>query len=470
MAQRETKTHPQAQVLQASLHRSWVVFIAMSMFVVGMGYGLYTLYNNAPALLSRASVAYLDIPPMRGAIRASDGTPLALSTTDEVRVHPMGLSASQLLGFGERANGSGLAGLERDLEETLKAGGSVRLTLDANIQALAERALWRAMEGSKSEWGVALVMEAKTGRLLAVANGPRFDPTAARGDISKDISWRNHAFTQAIEPGSTQKSLTAAILMEAGVVKIESRVEAPMFRVIAGRTINDIVRHPPNLTLAEVLKYSSNVGITRLAERVPNDTIYEFFRKLHFTDPKPMPAVSVGAPLVRPVKRWGPLETANAAFGQGFLVTPLHMLAAYNALANDGVYQQPVLLEGQVSKAERVFRPEVAQSVRRALTDGVAERAKVPGYLVGGKTGTAQVVVNGRYSSEVFAASFAGFIPSDKPRVTVLVTLFHPKGGGLNIHGSMVSAPVFREVAAGLFAQWGLPPVVQKEEKKDKKQ
>ena len=461
------KPREEAQVIHtASLNRSWVVFVTMSLFMVGMGYGLLTLYQNSPALLNRANVAYLDIPPMRGAILSSNGTPLALSTSDEVRIHPMRVSASQLLGFGNRADGTGLAGLERDLENTLKKGGNIQLTLDANVQALAERALWRAVESSKAEWGVALVMEAKTGRLLAVANGPRFDPASPRGNLNEDIAWRNHAFSQAIEPGSTQKSLTAAILMEEGVVNINSRVEAPMFRVIAGRTINDIVRHPPNLTLAEVLKYSSNVGITKLAERVPRDTLFNYFKKLHFTDKAPVPAVEVGDPIVRPLKAWGPLEYANAAFGQGFLITPLHMVAAYNALGNDGVYQQPVLLEGQVSKAERIFRPEVAQSIRQALTAGVAERAKLKGYILGGKTGTAQVVVKGRYSSEVFAASFAGFIPSDKPRVTVLVTLFHPKGGGLNIHGSMVSAPVYKEIAAGLFAQWGVPPVLEKEEKK----
>jgi cell division protein FtsI (penicillin-binding protein 3) len=228
-----------------------------------------------------------------------------------------------------------------------------------------------------------------------------------------------------------------------------------------------VVKHPETLTLSEVLKFSSNVGITTLAERIPRETLYNFFEKMHFTDAVLLPPLSyqpritvqVATPHIRPVHRWGPAEYANATFGQGFLITPLHLAAAYNILASDGVYRQPTLFEGHTSQSAGVFRPQVARDIRKALTEGIAPSAQLSGYVLGGKTGTAQVVVNGRYSSSVYAAWFAGFIPAHTPRVTVVVTLFHPKGG--RIHGSLVAAPIYREIAARLFALWGIPPQLE---------
>lgn len=451
---------------QATLNRMWVVIASFVVFTGGLGYGLYMLWHNAPSLLARANAAIVEVPPLRGTIEAADGTPVAQSTSEEIRLHPLGVSMSQVVGFGERSNGRGLEGLEQNLQLTLAEGKRVRLTLDPVYQSLAEQALWRGMEGAKAEWGSVVVMEAKTGRLLAVANGPKFDPSAPRKDPLYDSSWRNHAFAMPIEPGSTMKALTAAVIIEKGAATLDSRVEAPMYRRIGGWVINDVVQHPSTLTLAEVLKYSSNVGISRLAERLPKTTLYNFMQQLQFSNKNLIPGIDVAGVPVRTPDKWGKLEAANATFGQGFLITPLHLTAAFNALANDGVYRSPVLLEGQTSKTQRVFKAQTARDVRLALTQGVAEKAKLPGYTLGGKTGTAQVVVKGRYSSEVYTALFAGFIPSDQPRVTVTVTLYHPKGS--SIHGALVSAPIFREIAAGLFAYWGIPPKLDKPEAKGK--
>lgn len=454
---------------QATLSRGWVVLLVVLAFVLGLGYGLYMLWHNAPSLRLRPSLAQAQMPVLRGRLEAADGTPLALSTPEEARLYPLGLSASQLIGLGQRSSGKGLSGLEFDLEKLLSQGQSLRLTIDPQVQAIAEQALWRGLEAAKADWGTAIVMESQTGRLLAVANGPAFDPTAPRGNIQQDIAWRNHAFTQAIEPGSTVKTLTAAVLLEENAARLETKVYAPMHRRIAGWTINDVVQHPETLSLSEVLRYSSNVGITTLAERISRQTLFGYFQKLHFLDERLLPplsrephvAVQVAAPRVRPVHRWGPAEYANATFGQGFLITPLHLVAAYNTLASDGVYRQPTLFEGQTSQSMVVFRPQVARDIRMALTDGIAEKARLPGYQLAGKTGTAQVVVDGRYSSRVYTALFAGFIPANTPRVTVVVALFHPKGE--RIHGSQLAAPIYREIAARLFALWGVPPQAQLE-------
>ncbi len=457
------RSSPPLSAPSPTLQRDWAVLLAFLLFTLGLGYGLYLLWYNAPSLALRTPANSAQ-PLLRGRLEAADGTPLALSTPEETRLYPLGPSASQLIGFGERSSGKGLAGLEFDLEPLLAQGQSLRLTLDPQVQAIAERALWKGLQAARADWGAVVVMESQTGRLLAVANGPAFDPSAPRGDPQQDLGWRNYAFAQALEPGSTIKPLTAAVLLEEGQARLDTKVYAPMSRQVAGWTIRDVVKHPETLTLSEVLKYSSNVGITTLAERIPRATLYRFFEKMHFMDKALLPPLSqqphvgvqVATPRVRPLPRWGPAEYANATFGQGFLITPLHLTAAYNILASDGFYRQPVLFEGQTGQSAPVFRPQVARDIRRALQEGLTENAKLPGYDLAGKTGTAQVVVDGRYSHSVYAALFAGFIPAQTPRATVVVVLFHPKGP--RIHGAQVAAPIYREVAAQLLALWGAPP------------
>jgi cell division protein FtsI (penicillin-binding protein 3) len=444
---------------QASLHRVWVVVIALLCYAMAVGYGLVQLALHATQLQPHNPQPSKP-PPPRGTLLARDGTPLVMSDRTGKRLYPLGVSASQVLGFTERdprgVAGRGLAGLERDLESLLATGSNLRLTLDPAVQSLVEQALWSAVKASGADWGTALVMESHTGRLLAVANGPAFDPQAPRRDPASDISWRNHAFAVALEPGSTMKAITAATLLEQRKASLSTVVEAPMHYRVGGWTINDAVPHPPKLTLAEVLRYSSNVGISKLAAGMDRGKLYEAMRKLHFTDARLMSGARLERPQVRPPEQWGPSEYANATFGQGFLITPLHLVAAFNTLANDGVYLPPQLVQGTVGEGERVFRSEVARSIRQALTEGAVPQAKLEGYRLGGKTGTAQVVVDGRYSQSVYNALFAGFVPSDRPKATVVVVLHHPKGP--RIHGSMVAAPVFREIAAGLLSLWGEVP------------
>lgn len=429
---------------------SWV-FLGFALWAALFGLGLYSLIAHPPKL----SPPPPPIAPPRGALYAQDGTPLALDLR-EGRYYPLGKSASQLLGFGERGTGKGLEGLERDLNGALEAGRSFTLTLDPWIQALGEKALWEGLARSRGAFGALLVMD-REGNLRAVANGPPFDPLAPRGDPNRDISWRNHAFLVPLEPGSTMKALTAAMLLEEGAARLTTRVKAPMQRAVDGWTIRDAVPHPPVLTLTEVLRYSSNVGISLLAEALPKGVFYGYMERLHLTDPTPLPGVRVASPIVTPPRTWSAAAYANHTFGQGFLITPLHLTAAFHTLV-DGLYRPPRLLAQQEGQAERVFSPATAQAIRQALAEGLAPRASLAGYPLAGKTGTAQVVVNGRYSQEVFTAWFAGFVPGDEPLYTVVVAVHHPKG---EIHGSLVAAPIFREVAAGLLAYRGVPPYAE---------
>jgi cell division protein FtsI (penicillin-binding protein 3) len=375
----------------------WVV-AGFGLWVVLFLLGVHALLTRGPGLPAPPP----PVPAPRGHLYAKDGTPLAV-TLKEGRYYPLGESASQLLGFTERGSGRGLEGLERDLNAGLSEGRAFTLTLDPWVQAMAEKALWEGLRRSRGAFATLIVLD-REGQILAVANGPAFHPLAPRKDPDQDVSWRNHAFLVALEPGSTMKALTAAMLLEEGVATLKTRVEAPMHRVVDGWTIQDAVPHPPSLTLAEVLKYSSNVGISRLAERISKDTFYSYMERL------------------------------------------------------DGLYRPPRLLLGQEARPTRVFSEATAKAVREALTQGLAPRASLPGYPLAGKTGTAQVVVAGRYSREVFTAWFAGFVPGDRPLYTVVVAVHHPKG---EIHGSQVAAPIFRKVAAGLLAYAGIPPYAE---------
>ncbi|WP_234553483.1 peptidoglycan D,D-transpeptidase FtsI family protein [Thermus caliditerrae] len=437
--------------MTAGVSRVPLVFLGLAGWLLLFGLGVYALVAHAP----RPSPAPPPPAAVRGTLYAQDGTPLALSLK-EGRHYPLGTSASQLVGFGERGSGRGLEGLERDLNAALAEGRSFTLTLDPWVQALVEQALWEGLARSRGAFATAIVLD-RQGRLVAVANGPAFDPMAPRKDPEADISWRNHAFLVPLEPGSTMKALSAAVLLEEGVASLTTRVEAPSYRVVDGWTIRDAVPHPPVLTLAEVLKYSSNVGISSLAEAVPMGVFFTYMQRLHLTDPEPLPGVRVAPPLVKPPRNWSKAAYANHTFGQGFLITPLHLAAAFATLV-DGIYRSPQLFQGQTPRKERVFSQATAQAVRKALQEGLAPRAHLEGYPLAGKTGTAQVVVRGRYSRQVFTAWFAGFVPGDQPLYTVVVAVHHPKG---EVHGSQVAAPIFREIAAGLLAYRGVPPYAE---------
>ncbi len=456
----------------ASVQRVWALTFLLAAWAALLTMGLASILRTAPLPSSGWPEPARPQPvvPPRGAIYAADGTPLALSLQNGDRVYPMGTLAGQVVGYvkGKRDPESGRintageleagqAGTERAMEGRLVRAGDVYLTIDPALQTFAEEALWKGVEASGAEWGTAIVMETKSGRLLAVANAPAFDPGAPRGAPGDDPRLTNYAFERLIEPGSTMKALTAAALLQAGAAGMDDVIDAPMRRKVADRTIRDVVHHPPRLSLAQVLAYSSNVGMSTFAERIDARTLTNYHRKLHLYDGDLLPGFRVWAPLYRPPEQVGEVELANLSFGQGLSVTPLHLAAAFNTLANDGAYVPPALVEPVgAPRSERVFRPEVARELRTVLSEFNAPRARLRGYDLGGKTGTAQISTGRGYEdSETYAALYAGFVPASQPRVTVLVVLYRPQ---TSIFGSKVAAPIFREIAARTLAYWGVPP------------
>ncbi|MFC6663185.1 penicillin-binding transpeptidase domain-containing protein [Deinococcus multiflagellatus] len=216
--------------------------------------------------------------------------------------------------------------------------------------------------------------------------------------------------------------------------------------------------HPGRLNTQQILRYSSNVGMTRLVEAFPPSEMHAYLQAYGFGRAAPV-GVSTGRGQVRPPEQWDDVIRATNAFGQGMTVTTLQLAAAFNVLANDGVYVAPSLLAGTPIRRRPVLRPEIARTTRAMLhaviDDGISKQAGIPGYHLSGKTGTAQVAENGRYSERIFTSTFAGLVLTEPPRYTVAVMV---RGAKRNYQGSQLAAPIFREIAGGLISKDGLMP------------
>ncbi|UBV43326.1 penicillin-binding protein 2 [Deinococcus taeanensis] len=400
----------------------------------------------------------------RGSIVASDGRVLATSVNGK-RVYPQGRVAGQLLGM--MGDTEGLEGLENAYNGQLTSGQTLQLTLDTQIQASAEAALAKAVPEHQAEYGSVMVLETRTGRVLAAASYPPFDPNDWRKYGAQ--AWRNRPFIDLFEPGSTIKALVVAAALNEGLTTPTTTYDTPMSRYVGGRwgsRIGDAVAHPPSLTTQGILRYSSNVGMTHIVERFEPDRMRGYMERYGFGRDVQLPVVATTSGQLQPLSRWNDLVRATNAFGQGMSTTNLQLVAAFNVLANDGQYVSPRLVEGAGGVERReVLKPEVARTTRQLLlnviNEGIFHEAGIKGYDLAGKTGTAQVVVDGRYSGSVYDSVFAGFFPADAPRVTVTVMVH---GAKLRHHGSQLAAPIFREISADVLSAWGAMPQLEPKE------
>ena len=437
--------------------------------VVAVGLVALLLHTDArPRLFPRLEIRSADTH-FRGRILTADGTPLALSVSDEQRVYPLGHLAGQLVGFNVRRGGlvtnEGLEGIEGLMDEALAAGRDVTLTLDAKVQAFAEDALERAMARSRAMWGTVVVL-ARDGRVLAAANAPFFDPASPRGRPGEDPRLKNYAFRELFEPGSSVKALTAAILLNEGVVSVDETIEVPRSTRIGDRVIHDARWHAAkDWGLAEILRHSSNVGISKLALRLGEERFRHYLAgRLHLGDPYVLPGLVEGSP-IRPIG--DRVQMANYSFGQGFMVTALHLAAAFNALS-DGYYHYPRLFqEDEARDPVPVFTNRVGpggatadELVRAMLTANMPEHLRISGYPLAGKSGTAQIYDEeaGAYSKTEVVASYVGLVPADEPRATVVVVLYRPQVDEEDRFGIKLAAPAFREIASYLLGYLGETP------------
>src|SRR5581483_2903403 len=428
------------------------------------------------------------VPPAVGAAIRALRLPGIGTVPESLRFYPNRELAAHVLGFVGRddrglegielaqdktlAGETGLALVERDAlgrEVTAQPtilkpptpGTGLVLTLDATIQYLAERELDAAWRSTAARAGMVLVMDPRTGEILAMALRPTFNPNAYQGATAEQ--WRNRAVTDPFEPGSTFKAILAAAALEEGVVRPEDRFYGEQGVItIANRSIHDWKKYGW-LTFREILKFSSNVGAIKVGLQLGRDRYHRHITEFGFGG-----LTGIGLPgesrgQLRNPTRWSGLSLAAISIGQEVSVTGVQLLAAFGAIANGGRLMHPHVLRafldagGQPARriepepVRQVISPQTAATLTDILTGVVAEgtghKAALPGYRVAGKTGTAQKPdpVTHVYSRRPGVLSFIGFVPADAPRLVILALLDEPK---TVVWGSEAAAPIFAAVAA----------------------
>ncbi|MGH3031797.1 MAG: peptidoglycan D,D-transpeptidase FtsI family protein [Gaiellaceae bacterium] len=411
---------------------------------------------------------------------------------EERRTYPQRAVASEVVGYAGVDN-RGLSGIELELDgalagedgsktivrdpfgrtlqvidsEPVQDGRDVHLTIDHTIQGHVERVLRETRAGWDAKAATAVVLDVETGGILALGVEPGFDanafPTVARRNLQR---LRNRAVTDTYEPGSTFKVVTIAGVLESGLVSPGTKFRLPYSIQVADRVIHDAVeRGTQTMTVSQILSQSSNVGVITLAIELQRQALSEWIRRFGFGRPTGIDYPGESKGIVLPPDDWSGSTIGNVPIGQGIAVTPMQMVAAYGALANEGVWTQPHLVERVEGKKpvrperRRVISKRVAKQLKRMLRgvveEGSGTSAQVPGYTIAGKTGTAaKPDPTGGYSTSRYVASFVGYVPASKPRLVVLVTVDEPS----TIWGGVVAAPAFAEIAQFALQYLEVPP------------
>jgi cell division protein FtsI (penicillin-binding protein 3) len=339
-----------------------------------------------------------------------------------------------------------------------RAGHDLALAIDARLQYLAFRELKAAVELNKAKAGGLVILDVKSGEILALANWPTYNPNS-RNKVTP-ATMRNRALTDIFEPGSTMKPFTIAAALEAGRVRPDTVIDtAPGTFAIGSATIHDA--HPEGaLTVEQVIQKSSNVGAAKIALGLPSDKLWEMFSNAGFGTPPRTGFPGEVSGRLRPAKSWRPIEQATMSYGHGISVNLVQLARAYTIFATDGEVKSATLLKTEGFVAGRpVLRPETARAVRHMLElvtspGGTAPRAQVAGYRVAGKTGTAHKIEGHAYVNK-YVASFVGFAPVSDPRLVVAVMLDEPSAG--QYYGGVVAAPVFSNVTGAALRMLGVP-------------
>ncbi len=358
-------------------------------------------------------------------------------------------------------------------------GASIYLTIDQNIQMVVHEALSAAVEKWGAEGGRAIVEKVDTGEILAMVSLPDFDP--ADWHDSAASAWKNRAITDIYDPGSTMKSVTVSAALNENIVTPETTYDVGQgYWVYGGSTLRD---HPKGVINVEtILAKSSNIGAAKIALDLGNKRFERYLRAFGFGARCDIDLPGEATGILTPCEKWSMISPTRIAIGQGISVTPLQMVNAYSTIANGGKRMRPYVMQRIVAPngdvihrneplvLARPIRPEVASKMRRMLTkvvspQGTARRARVPGYVAAGKTGTAQIVKpTGGYYDHNHWASFVGFLPADNPVFAVIVVLDNPinqENPRLSHDGGVSAAPVFAEIAAATAQYLELPVEVE---------
>lgn len=414
------------------------------------------------------------------------------SERNYTREYPAGSLIASLVGFVNQ-EGTGAAGIESSLNSILKgtdgkyvyangyaaqipgtqqqivqakAGNTIRLTIDRDIQYVAQSAIAKAVRNSNAAGGTVIVMDPKTGEILAHATAPTFDPNKP----VKLSNVHNSSVQDVYEPGSTGKVMTLAAAIEEKLVSATTVFEVPYALRTKYATFHDHERHPlQHLTTAGILAVSSNIGTIKIGSMLSDQKLYDYLRAFGVgsSSNSGLPGESPG--LINAPENWSGTSKPTMSFGQGYSVTAMQATSIFATIANDGVRVEPTVIAGtsdsqghftpaKARNSSRVISATTAQTMRLMMesvvsANGTAPSAAIPGYRIAGKTGTAQRVVNGRYSG--YTASFIGFAPADNPRYVISVTIQAPQG----MHwGGVLGGPVFKDVMSYVLEAKHIPP------------
>ncbi len=342
-----------------------------------------------------------------------------------------------------------------------KNGDDLVLTIDNRIQFITHSALRAAVAQHRARAGSVVVLDARSGEVLALVNMPTYNGNN-RSDLS-GAQLRNRAVTDLFEPGSTIKPFTAALALELGNVQPDSLIDIGNGRLTMGRhTISDVRRPRGPATLSDVVKTSSNVGTVRLAMQFSPDEMWGMFHALGFGSPVGVGFPGEGSGRLRPARVWRPIEQATMSYGHGMSATLLQIARAYTVFTRDGELLPVSLLRnsGATPEGVSVFSPNTANLVRAMLEhatgpEGTGGRARVAGYSVAGKTGTAHKLEGGVYTDK-YISSFVGFAPASNPRLIVAVMIDEPAAG--QYFGGIVAAPVFAQIVEASLRALGVAP------------
>ncbi len=418
-------------------------------------------------------------------------------SSEHKRFYPSRTLAAQVLGF-TGIDGNGLEGIEYRYNEELggnskrltvlrdalgrgffleaqKAGASdgngLVLTIDSTIQFLAEQALKETVTSFSAESAMAVVLDPGTGAVLAMAHYPSFNPNVF--SEFEQWKWRNRAITDPFEPGSTMKIFTAAAAIEKADLTPDSVFfcENGSYR-ISGHTIHD-THENGWLSLQQIVKHSSNIGAVKMLESMGHETLYSTLREFGFGDRTGIDCPGETAGCLPPYRQWRGMDASAISFGQGVSASAIQLAAAVNTIANGGRLMRPYVVQAVVDAdcndmkrfAPEALRRVVSVDTARAVTrimetvtteGGTGESIALEGYSVAGKTGTAQKTSdNGTYAKGLYVSSFAGFVPADDPKATIVVIVDEPKKAH---YGGAVAGPAFRKIAEGLLQYLNVRP------------
>ena len=381
------------------------------------------------------------------------------------RIYPTGSLAAHVLGHTDIDN-RGLAGIERGMDKTLRRNATpLALAIDSRVQHVMEQELSRAVRSFRAVGAVGIVQDVNSGEILALVSLPTFDPNDPT-DVDPETRF-NRAALGVYEMGSTFKIFTIAMALDSGRASLASRFDATKPIRVSRYVIRDFHGKKRWLTVPEIFIYSSNIGAARMATDIGTKRQRAFLAKLGLLRPAPIELGEVGTPLVP--RRWREINTMTIAFGHGLAISPVQLVSGVSAMVNGGIFHAPTLIKrpaGRPAAGRRVISARTSDRMRRLMrlvvTHGTGARADTPGYLVGGKTGTAEKVLGRRYTAKALISSFVGAFPMNAPRYVVFAMLDEPTGTPLtggNATGGRVAAPVVSRVIARIGPMLGVLPV-----------